>query len=98
MIQGPVECRRHSCAKTGTCGVRVRYGLGDRLPSRRLQAWHGLRIDPAALFLANRFWQRRQPAINFANGGVVENGLFVAMTHLVVVGEDDGSSRLIEKD
>ena len=30
--------------------------------------------------------------------GVVENGLFVAMTHLVVVGEDDGSSRLIEKD
>ena len=30
--------------------------------------------------------------------GVVENGLFVAMTHLVVVGEDDGSSRLIDKD
>ena len=29
--------------------------------------------------------------------GVVENGLFVAMTHLVVVGEEDGSSRLIEK-
>lgn len=30
--------------------------------------------------------------------GVVENGLFVAMTHLVVVGEDSGSSRLIEKN
>ena len=30
--------------------------------------------------------------------GVVENGLFVAMTHLVVIGEEDGTSRLIEKN
>ena len=30
--------------------------------------------------------------------GVVENGLFVAMTDLVVVGEADGSSRLIGKN
>ncbi len=30
--------------------------------------------------------------------GVVENGLFVAMTHLVIIGEEDGTSRLIEKD
>ena len=29
--------------------------------------------------------------------GVVENGLFVAMTHLVVIGEADGTSRVIEK-
>ncbi len=29
--------------------------------------------------------------------GVVENGLFVGMTHLVVVGNDDGSSQLIER-
>ena len=29
--------------------------------------------------------------------GVVENGLFVDMTHLVVVGNDDGSSQLIER-
>jgi ribose 5-phosphate isomerase A len=29
--------------------------------------------------------------------GVVENGLFVGLTHLVVVGEEDGSSRLIDK-
>jgi ribose 5-phosphate isomerase A len=29
--------------------------------------------------------------------GVVENGLFVAMTHLVVIGEADGTSRVIKK-
>ena len=29
--------------------------------------------------------------------GVVENGLFVAMTHLVVIGEADGTYRAIEK-
>ena len=29
--------------------------------------------------------------------GVVENGLFVAMTHLVIIGEADGTSRVIEK-
>ena len=29
--------------------------------------------------------------------GVVENGLFVAMTHLVVIGEADGTYRVIEK-
>ena len=29
--------------------------------------------------------------------GVVENGLFVAMTHLVVIGEAGGTSRVIEK-
>ena len=29
--------------------------------------------------------------------GVVENGLFVDMTHLVVVGNDDGSSQLIKR-
>ena len=29
--------------------------------------------------------------------GVVENGLFVGMTHLVIVGQDDGSCHLINK-
>ncbi len=29
--------------------------------------------------------------------GVVENGLFLAMTHLVIVGQDDGSCHLINK-
>ncbi len=29
--------------------------------------------------------------------GVVENGLFIGLTHLVVVGHDDGSSRLLER-
>ncbi len=29
--------------------------------------------------------------------GVVENGLFVGLTHIVVVGHEDGSCRLIEK-
>ena len=30
--------------------------------------------------------------------GVVENGLFVGMTHLVIVGQDDGSCHLINKN
>ena len=29
--------------------------------------------------------------------GVVENGLFIGMTHLVIVGQDDGSCHLIHK-
>ena len=29
--------------------------------------------------------------------GVVENGLFVGMTHLVIVGQDDGSRHLLNK-